>query len=188
MSNLISTIRGFCNAGTADYVIGSTSYFTDDQIQAVLDRYCTPIRQERLFSHPVGFGQVSYYEYSSRMGNYEETTGGTARFIIQDANGTTAGTADWSANYETGRITFNADQAGKIYYLTGFSYDVYAAAADIWGQKGAYYATQMDWSTDGHNVKKSHISKQCEVMEQKYRAMSSFGGSSSGEIVRGDLC
>ena len=38
MSDIISTVRGMCNAGTADYTAGTAVYWTDDQLQGYLDR------------------------------------------------------------------------------------------------------------------------------------------------------
>ena len=39
MGTLIETLRGMTDAGTADYTIGATTYWSDDAVQMVLDRH-----------------------------------------------------------------------------------------------------------------------------------------------------
>lgn len=188
MSNLITTLRGMTNAGTADYTVSSATFWSDDQLQTVLDRYATPIRDEPLRAIPVmEDGSTVYYDYQSRARFYESTDGGTAVFVIKDINGTAQGTADWSADYERGLITFVSDTKGSAFYLTGRSYDVYAAAADVWYQKAAHASEMIDFSTDGHSIKRAHIATMCMKMAQRYEGMATTAIANPVEMCRGDL-
>jgi hypothetical protein len=188
MSNLITTVRGFCNAGTADYTIGSTAYWSDEQLQTVLDRYRVNLREVPLTPHSLynSGGTVEYKEYQSPQGWMEASNAGTARFVVTDGIGGVQGTALWGADYETGLVTFVSDQAGSARYVTGYSYDVYAAAADIWDQMAASYARQIDFSTDNHSVKRSHIVTTCQAMAKRYQSMATVTGSTSADVTRGD--
>jgi hypothetical protein len=188
MADLITAVRGFTNAGTADFSIGSQAYFTDDQLQAVLDRYATNLYDVQMTAQAQynSGGSVEYKEYRTPTTWLESTIGGTSRFTVTNGLGSISGTANWSADYPSGIVTFVTDQAGVGRFITGRSYDVYAAAADIWEQKGAAYATAIDFSTDNHSIKRSHIAKICSDMARKYASMATTGGSSSADVVRGD--
>jgi len=188
MSTLLTTLRGMTNAGTADYTVGSATFWSDDQLQAVMDRYVTPIRDEVISGIPImAGGTVNYLDYQSNNRFFESTDGGTARFVIRDIGGTAQGTANWSADYEKGLISFTADTKGTAYFLTGFSYDVYAAAADVWYQKAAHASEMIDFSTDGHSIKRGHVATMCMKMAQRYESMASVSMSTPVELVRGDM-
>jgi hypothetical protein len=191
MSSLISTLRGMTNAGTADYTIAGSAYWTGDQLQTVLDRYSIAVREEPLTSFSVTIsGTVTWKDYQSNYRWFETTDGGTARFTVSDGQGNNQGTANWSADYERGLVTFGSNTGGSALYLTGYAYDVYAAAADVWRQKASQYAITFDFTTDNHSVKRSHIAGQCERMANYYASLASTGanGSGSGTTERSDLC
>lgn len=189
MTRLMQLLRGLTNAGTADYTIGLFTYWSNDHIQDALDRHSVFVKDEPLYpkkSLDTG-GVISYYDYQSKYRFFESTDGGTLRFIVKDSTGTAQ--TGWTANYENGEITFSTDQAGAVYYLTGTSFDVYAAAADVWYQKAAHAADMIDFSTDGHNIKRSHLVRTALKMAQRYESMADapVGSTSIGEMVRSDL-
>lgn len=188
MSNLITTLRGMTNAGTADWTIGSLTYWSDDQLQTTLDRYRVEVIDEPLeaVGQMVGGGTISFYEYRSRNQFYEATNGGTAQFVIRDAIGSVSGTANWSADYERGAVTFTADQKGICYFLSGWSYDLNAAAADIMWQKTARAAEMISFSTSGHSVNRSKVVDNLERQARMFEAKTSRFNSSAS-AARGDM-
>jgi hypothetical protein len=189
MANLVSTLRGLTNTGFNDYVIAGQAYWTDKHLQSVLDRYKTDIREAGLTPCPMRNtgGSIDYKEYQTHAHWLESTdSSGSARFIITDVTGTVQVSSLWSADYENGVITFVSDQANASRFLTAHSYDIYAAAADVWRQKAASYATMIDFSTINQTIKRSHIVSQCEAMAKRYESMATSGGASSVDIVRGD--
>jgi hypothetical protein len=170
MADLLLTLRGLTAAGSAEYTVNAVSYWTDQQLQDVMDRHVYPIRHEELLpleTYGTG-GTVTYLDYQSPRRFLETTSGGTSRFVIQDEGGTTVGTASYSVDYPKGLVTFTADTTGLSRFLTGFSYDVNAAAADVWGQKAAHYVTAYDFSTDNHNLRRSQIIQNCLTMSKEY--------------------
>jgi len=50
------------------------------------------------------------------------------------------------------------------------TYDLYAAAADIWEEKAARYAELFDFDADGGNYKRSQMIDQAMKMAARYRA------------------
>lgn len=189
MTNLIQTVRGFAQAGTAEYTAGTVNYWSDDQIQEVLDRHRYEVRFDPLESFPVtvGGGSVQWFDYQSSYRWFESTDGGTARFIVQDSTGATV--TSYTAQPQRGLITFNSNTGGTVYNLTGFAYDVYGAAADIWTQKAAQYAVKIDFKTDNHEVRRSHIMQNLDAMIARYTAMSGvpYQSSNVATIYRGDV-
>ncbi len=189
MSDIISVLRGMCNAGSVDYSVGSSAYWTDDQLQAVLDRYSMPVYGEQLTAHPitVSGGTVQWMDYESQHRYFEETDGGTAVFIVKNSTGEVQGTANWTMDYATGRLTFGTSTGGSAYFVDGKSYDVYAAAADVWFQKAAHAVEMIDFSTDRHNIKRSHIAEAAMQMGYRYQAMATMTYNPPASTERGDM-
>ena len=158
MSNLITELRSLTEAGTAEYSITSSTFWSDDQLQDVLDIHRKDLRFSLLQAYPdtVQGGSLLYYEFRSEYQFFEATTGGTSILYLQDSTGATLGTALWNADYRRGAFTFVNDARGTSIYLTGRSYDLNASAADVWRRKAAHYApSSFDFSTDNHSISRS---------------------------------
>jgi hypothetical protein len=185
MVDLIYTLRGMADAGTADFSIGAVRYWTDDEIQRVLDRHKTEIPSELLYPVEVlTNGTAQWFDYYSNNRNLEITDGGTAVFIIKSAAGTIQGTSMWSADYINGKVTFTSNTLGSSYFLTGRSYNLNSAAADIWRIKAAHVAQAYDFSTDNHNLSRSQMMQQCMQMANFYAGQA---GPTSISVNRGDM-
>jgi hypothetical protein len=186
LSDLIETLRSMTDAGTGDYTLGTATFWDSDHLQAVLDRHRIDVYFDRLAPIPYrpGGGSVQYFEYQSRWDNFEKTTGGTAIFIVENGVGTDQGTADYSVDYMRGRVTFAADQYGTAYYVTGRSYDLNAAAADVWRQKASQAAKLYDVRTDNHGLSRSQIMMHCTQMAAYY---ANQGRANVIELRRGDM-
>lgn len=164
LSALIEELRGMTEAGTADYTVGSTSYWPDNAIQDILDNHRQDLRFVQLqgYSNVGAGGTLTWFEHKAPLGYLEQTTGGTAILYLQDSSGATLGTALWNADYRRGIFTFVNDTAGTVIYMTGRTYDLNAAAAEMWQKKAAHYApTTFDFSTDNHSIKRSQIYDHC---------------------------
>jgi hypothetical protein len=156
---LIGELRQMTDAGPADYTLAGVTYWTDAHLQAALDRHRVDLYREPLtaLETHVGGGTVHWLDYQSGYGHLEETSGGTAIFVVEDSTGVDQGTASWSADYARGRITFSQNQGGTAYYLTARSYDLNAAAADVWRTKAAQSAKLYHVSTDNHSLSREQI-------------------------------
>ena len=174
LSNLILELRGMCEAGTADYTVASVAYWDDDQMQNILDIHRRDVVFEQLQIYPVQVsgGSISYQDYRSQFGYYEATTGGTYIFYVQDSTGATVGTANYTPDYRRGQVQFGSDTGGTVYYLTGRSYDLKSAAADIWRRKAAHIANSFDFSTDNHSINRSQVYKHALEMAEYYEGKS----------------
>lgn len=170
MVDMIANLRSMTNAGASDYSIGLVDYWSDDQLQAALDAHRMDFYQADLAQiTAMESGAIVWKTYRSPYRNLE---GGTVNFTVIDGLGNVAGTADYSADYPNGIITFSANQAGKIWYLTARAYDIYAAAADVWRMKAAHASAEFDFTTDNHSIKGSQLSAQCLKMADYYERQS----------------
>ena len=184
MATLITSLRGLAQAGASDYTVNGLSYWTDNQLQDVLDAHRKDVY--RSLMHPVqsyNGGTVEYHDYYSEHGNLEATTGGTSIFYVEDAAGSAVGTALYTPDYNRGAITFAADTGGSTYFIYGRSYNMNAAAADVWRQKAGQYATAVNFSTDNHRVDRGEIIKNCLQMAGYYNQQA---GATSVTIERND--
>ena len=185
MTDIIQAVRDFAVAGTADYTLNATGYWSDEQIQTVLDRNKLSVVREKLeptLAYNSG-GTVEYLEYRSAYGNYEETTGGTTIFEIESAAGTTVGTANWTMDYAGGILTFDEDTSGSAYFINGSSYDIHMAASEIWRMKAGHHSGAVDFSTDNMTVKRSQMIQNDRDMAVYYAGM---GRIKTIQTERGD--
>lgn len=179
MTTLITQLRGMTEAGTADYTVAGSSYWTDDQLQLELDRQRQIVVQYQL-SPDVRYstgGTIEYKIYRSNMPYWELSP------VIAPSTNIPAGTADYSFDSNTGDVTFTADQAGTAYYITGAVYNLPRAAASIWRQKAAHYALAYDVSTGNHSLSRSQMSKHAREQAVLYDSM---GGLGVGIMERSD--
>jgi hypothetical protein len=173
MSHLIAELRGMTDAGSKDYTIGGMPYWTDKQLQTVLDA-------NKCYVNYAQFGGLSnigpgvtytYTLYPTGRAWWEDTV------VVQDLSGGTIGTANYSMDLLTGMVTFTANQSGSLRYVTGNTYDLHASAADVWTKKAAHYAVAYDFSTDNHSMKRSQLIIQCKDMARTYRELAQAGMS-----------
>jgi hypothetical protein len=179
MTALIEELRGLAEAGTSDYTVGTTLYWSDDTLQDILDLNRYDLIHQPTHAYPVvvSGGTLQWFEFRAGYGFLEATTGGTAITYLQDSTGATLGTALWNADYRRGVFTFVNDALGTAVYITGRSYDLNAAAASIWRKKAAHYApTSFNFSTDNHSISREQVYDHCIEMA------AFFDGISGGAI------
>lgn len=186
MQALIDTVRGYANAAPDEWEVSSdtslVTYWSDDEVQRVLDRHKVEHIHELMSVEPTySAGAVVYVQY--RLG-VTDVESGTAVFKIEDVSGTVSG---YAVDYARGVVTFTSDQSGKSFWWSGFSYDLNAAAADIWRMKASHVAELVDFSTDGHSIKRSQQARAYLDMAGYYQNRSASEGIVTARIVRDDL-
>lgn len=186
MQTLINIVRGYANAGTAEWTVAgesaTISYWDDTEIQRVLDRHKVEYIHADL--EPVqsySGGSIVYLQYRANVADIES---GAGVFKVEDVDGTVTPS---SVDYSRGIVSFATDQAGTSYWWSGYAYDLNASAADIWRMKASHAAELVDWSTDGHNVKRSQAVSACLNMATYYQSRSSSEGVTTAKLTRDDL-
>jgi hypothetical protein len=181
MANNILHLRGLTSAGTADYTLGTATYWDDDQVQTVLDNNRIDIYREQLGKvQEYEGGTVVYKKYESKYAFLES---GSDVFEVEDSVGNTVGTALYSVDYQRGKVTFASDTGGSIYYMTARSYFMGKAAANIWRMKAANVTAYFDFSTDNHKINRSQVTRQFLDMADYYDKQS---GVITVEMYRSD--
>lgn len=170
LADLYIELRSMTEAGTADYTINGETYWDDDTLHNVLDKHREDIYHELLIPvEEVSSGGTAVWKnYYTGYGNLESTSGGTSIFYVQDAAGDTVGTANYSTDYRRGLVAFVQNTGGSTYYFTGRSYDLNAAAADIWRRKASHVANAFSFSTDNHRIDRGKLHDQYIKMAEMY--------------------
>lgn len=171
MGTLITELRALVDAGTADYTVGTVAYWTDDQLQTMLDANRQYVNFRAVRGLQNNGTAITYTMFPTNHSWWEDTV------VVQETGGGTIGTASYSMDTLTGLVTFTSDQAGSARYVTGYVYDLYSAASRIWRSKASHYATAYDWSTDNHSVKRSQLIANAQMMAKLYADMGMQGMS-----------
>lgn len=134
-----------------------------DEIEATLDQNRIRVNQEKLVAEPTrSASDVEYLAYSSPYQYWESDV------VLESANYATL-TPDTSYPL-LGRWEFDAEPDWPV-YVTGYTYDVYAAAADLLEERALQLATQYDFSADGGQFMRSQQRKGYLEMAAKYRGL-----------------
>lgn len=170
MSDLIAQVRRIAGVGTAEYTAADQTWWTDEQIETVLDSHRRDVVREPLRADQtlVGGGSVEWLTYRSRYGHLE---GGTAA-TIEDGLGDNRGTATYSLDAQRGVATFTSDQGGTALYLTASAYDVHGAAAEVLEAWSAAVSDHFDFTTDNQSFHRAQKAQAlaARAAEQRRRA------------------
>lgn len=171
MTSLITDLRGMAAVGTADFTAGTSTWFSDDQLEDILDRHAIHYTRQRLEALPENIGGTTvYYRYALPTPNLEGTASGTAVFRLENSAGSAFAYDAFSIDHNLQMITMDDNQAGSALYLTARGYGLNAAAAEIWSRKAAYYADRYDVQTDNHRLTRSQLIANAFAMKKHYAA------------------
>lgn len=188
MINLIRRLREMCEAGDNDYQLAGVTYWSEDSLQAILDEKRTHFTGVALTPRPsyeAGVNIYLRYETPWGVGNAIEGPDGVGGdgFRVYDSLGTTIASG-FTLNERDLSVVFDADQEGEARYLSGFSYDIRAAAVEVWLRKAAHAWSAINFSADGHRFERADLHKHCLEMARMYGYQ---GGVKVGKMVRTDL-
>lgn len=189
MGALIAELREMTNAGTADYTVAGSAYFSDDAIQQELDNTQVIARLAPLipiFTPTAGAFQWFDFRIPNAIGQWIEdpvTGGTTSGWNVRDGSGAALGTSLYSVNLPAQKITFTADQAGAMRYLDCLAYDLNKAAANVWRRKASFEQLSIDWQSDNHKIGAEMRFQHCIEMAKHYENQ---GGLSYSELRRVD--
>jgi hypothetical protein len=180
MSAIISYVRELANADVNEFTIAGVPYFSDAHIQTVLDNHRKDFQFMPIEVIPEQVsGSVIYKEFHTEP--YIESG---ALFYLQTADGGTVGTSLYSVDNTRGVITFAGNTAGTAFYATGRTYDINAAASDIWKRKASNASSQVDWSSDNHRISSSQYFNHCMQQASYFQGLAH---PISITIYRGDM-
>jgi len=185
MTTLIQKVRSYTNAGTADYTLAGTAYWSDDQLEDTLDSHRRKVLKVSLDPEQNFVNsdyQTTIYHLPEWANNLEQFAS-DSEFRLYDSTGTNIGTADYSVNYEARAITFTTDQDSAVRYADFHIYDVFRAASEVWKQKAAHVAANVNWQSDNHRIDAAQEYEHCLKMATQYAGMA---GPTFTRMVRVD--
>src|SRR3990167_1388075 len=172
MDYLIAALRGMTDAGYDDFRVAGAPYWSDKHLQDFLDKYRDDFIEEELFPvQQYRNGTVYYQDYRSQYGNLEGIASGTAVFKLDNSGGTNMPGTMWTADYPRGVISFVNDTLGSSMMLTGRSYDLNAAAAEVWRYKLANAAKMYTFSAGGQSFQRREFTENCRYMAEYYEGL-----------------
>lgn len=176
MADLISRVRELIGDDA-----GADQVFSDLQIQDTLDTRRRQLVREPLtaVSSIAAGGVTSYFDHYSQYGFWEADVD-LQNGSYADISGSLAASG---ANYLLGRFTFSTTQNPPV-FLTGFAYDIYAAAADILEMWIADVKTDYDFLSSGRTFKRSQQGEGIERLLKTYRSRQWV---STSQMVRTDM-
>jgi len=181
MADNVTQLRAMTNSGASDYTIAGFPYWSDAQLQAVLDRHRTDVYQRELsVVDELLAGAYSYKHYS--IGDTFIESGDV--FTLYDST-YTAVTTGFTADYSLGLITFDTSTNGMPYFATYRTYDINAAASEVWRSKAAHFAEMVNFRAGNQSVNLSDKSKQALAMADYYGNLRQMRSIS---LERSDTC
>lgn len=181
-------------AGCADLVTrwrelvadSAGSVWTNAEAQTILDSYRVDLYRRELVPVPANIGGTTQYlTHRVGYGDLETVASGTAYWQVWDANGSAIGTASYSADYQTGILTFAADTHGSVRYLDARSFDLNAAAAHGWRELAASKASLYKFSADGASYDRQQWFEHCMSMAAHYDRMATTGNATMQVTMMG---
>jgi hypothetical protein len=180
LANLLTRLRTLA----ADPA-GTAQWYTDDELAVYLENSVTYVEDAPLrYNSDRVAGSVRYHRAFVPYRDFEEAASGTIYWRVADSTGSEIGTASYTPDYAAGRLRFAADTGGSALYLTARSYDLHAAARDVWLAKASAMAERFQFSSDGQSFHRQqaydHAMQMAELLGRK--AGSNVGGRGSGDV------
>lgn len=172
MAALITRVRLLINDPA-----GANQVFDDNTIQDIMDDgartdvYNMPLEPKPTFTG----GSLLWLDYLADVGDWEDSPV-IKQFLINVV------TPSLSEPI-TGHWQFAANTLPPL-YLTGKTYDVYRASADLLERWAARYVLRFDFTSDAQSFRVSQVSTQLQKLAQTYRAKQRVGHL---EVRRSDL-
>lgn len=167
--------------GTAEYTINDRDYWTDDDLQKILDdRVCSGLLQAEVQLYPTVASGGGFKWVNGRVefqGKLDVDNASVIAFNGAEISGGTTIRDD-------GRIEFTESQLSAIPLLSGLCYDLNGAAADVLTEWASQVKLGYDISTDGQQMTRSQRHSQLLEQAEAFRARAVIG---SMRMMRGDV-
>lgn len=181
MASLILELRGLTDAEAGQTIVDGIPYWSDDQLQDILDNNSSAIDDVLLVRVPVKVnGTLVYtrYDFPTAISRWIDT-----EFDVVDIQGVVVSTDDYTYNAAYRRIEFDVDTGGISYYLRGREFNMSASAGEVWLKKAGHRAALVEWKAGAQSIKEDQEWQHCMKM---YQQVSSQGGIKNVRLRRVD--
>ncbi|HSC20598.1 MAG TPA: hypothetical protein VLC07_02620 [Solirubrobacterales bacterium] len=179
MSEIVDELRRMCAVEEAQYTVAGTAYWSDDQLQAVLDRHVSA----QFLQAPVE--RIRTLDAGNRwvVMNGEVSVSGALDIEAAKVTDSAGREVEDTTFHSDGRIEFATDQSTYFLYLTGLAYDLNGAAADVLTDWAAAVKGGYDVTVDGQQMTRSQRHTQLLEQAKAFRSRAIVG---SVRMRRGD--
>jgi hypothetical protein len=182
MEALVEELRALTLAGVDDVTIAGTTYWTDDQLLAELDK--TQVYALAVPLRPIMRADGATYDYLIPMdGPIDGPIERGAAFTLRDAAGAVVSPALYTVSFSARSVTFAADTRGAPCFADLRAYDAYRAASVVWAKKAGFAAIRVDWRADNHTVRGAQEHAHCTMMAAHYARLA---GARASRLARTD--
>lgn len=175
MVNHILELRRMTDASATEVKINNVQYWTDDQLQSILDVYRHDVLDLSLLpaSQREAGTDVTYrYYIPDEVGAWIEND--ATVFSVVDENGVAQ--TDYTYDGINRYILFSANTSGATRLLRCRFFDMRLAAARVWFEKAGHRVALIDWKAGGQNLNEDQEYQHCMAM---FVAYSGSGGVKS---------
>jgi hypothetical protein len=186
MVNSIAELRRICDASENESTVNGVAYWTDQQIQDVLDNHAEDVTDVLLTARPLREGSSTVYkryyipktiskwmehfteaeETANALLDAEDQLDATPLFEVRDANGNLV--TNYTYNRARRLIEFDSDTNANYFYLRATDYDIEAAASELWTNKAAHRAQLIRWKAGDHQLHEDQEWAHCMKMAEHY--------------------
>lgn len=175
MSALIKTLRLNASAGENSDNVNGVQYWTDDQLQDILDQFSSDLLDTELIPYPVNENGATVYKVyylPSTTSRFIEGADTASAFTLVDTLGNTV--TGYTFDASRGRFEFATPTGGRTYRLRARQFDMNQATAEVWFRKAGLRAELIDWKAGTYNLKEDQIWQHCMAMYQKWAGKNTF--------------
>lgn len=175
MGDIIAALRGETDTEENAVTINGVAYWTDDQLQEVLDRYsqdvytilqATPLKEN---------GSTVYKRYylppelgkDNAFLEGDETSGA---FVLRDSRGYAVSDSLYTYYGSRKLVEFNSNQNNKTFILEARLFDLFKAAAHVWNMKADFRTALITIKAGGHQLFEDQEYLHCIQMRDYYRS------------------
>jgi len=175
MADLIRQLRINGAAGATDENVNGILYWTDDQLEDILDRYSSDVNDIQLVTYSRMESGVTvwktYYLPASVPLNLEGSAT-VGEFTVVDTLGNVA--SGYTFDLARRRVDFAVNQNGKTYYVRARSFDLNRATSELWSKKASLRAELIDWKAGTYNLKEDQIYQHALQEAQRWAGKAGF--------------
>ncbi len=153
MTSLVSHLRQQSDASTTD-VFNGVTYWTDDQLQDILDLHSQGYQQLPL-TKLGSYDNVSY-QLTLTLPYWVE-----GEFSIYVSGTTTEETTTFTYNHLTHEITFDSDVTDRELVAFAKTYVMTEAIADVWNQKAQHRYNFITSKAGSHRFEADQVYEHC---------------------------
>jgi hypothetical protein len=178
--SLVEELRRMTAASTNEYKVGTTAYWSEDHLQAVLDKRVTM----RLLQAPIEVITITEFGGAVVAKNGRVEIVGTLDTETAEIVGLDGGPIEGDATvFPNGAIDFTENQLSASPRISGLAYDLNGAAADVLTDWAASVKGGYDVTIDGQALRRSQRHAQLLAQAEAFRSKAVIG---SVRLTRSD--